>query len=208
MPKLKISIVDLRTMYTHSLVIYKNRPVFIREIENTFTFHVFDLTTQRNTVIKIAEYDELKAPARHLGYVNCGGSAMYMSRRPVRRYSVGLSKNSVNFSNPPGHAPQGMDQIRRVVELNAPEIVDTVFNRYPTIDECWEGLAAGVYKLVAFDRQFAMDHRGYIYYKADRVGKVNGKPKSVYDIVFNDEFSHLIVLLDTNYEKDLSTARA
>lgn len=208
MPKVKISVDDLRQMYENSLVIYKNKPVFIKKVENTFTFHVFDLTIQRNVVVKIEEYDEFKAPGRHLGFVNAGQYVVYISRKPVRRYRVGLSADSFVATAPEGHTGiLGHHLLSAVYQMTAPELADTVFGRYPTITECFQGVRNGVYTIVAFDRQFAMDKKGNIYYKTKKVGSVKVEPKSVYDITFTDGNEHLITLLDTNYEKSTPTAR-
>lgn len=207
MPKLKISVDDLRTMYQQSYVIYKNKPVFIKEVENTFTFHVFDLVSQRNVALKIAEYEDLKAPTRHLGCVNVEGDVIYLSRRPVRRYRVGVSRESLVYKSLEGCMIGNNDAVRRVVTFTAPELVDTAFARYPTIKEAFDRVNSGVARSVAFDRQFSLDNRGCVFYKTMEVGKVKRDVETVYDIKFNKGFEHLIILLDMNYEKSASIPR-
>jgi hypothetical protein len=209
MPKIKIAVEDLKTMYNNCLVLYKNKPVFITNVENTFTFHAFDLTSQRKVVIKVDEYEELKPPARHLGFVNCAQYVVYLSRKTIRRYRVGLNNENMSVTAPEGYGGiLGNALVYRVYELKAPEIVDTVFARYPTIVEAYDGCMSGVYVIVAFDRQFAVDNKGFVYYKTRRVGSLKEKPQSVYDIRFTKGNEHLITLLDNNYEKSTSTARA
>lgn len=208
MPKIKISTADLQSMFQGTLVIHKNKPILIKDIETSVKFRTFDLVTQRNTAIVIDEYEDLKAPNRHLGFVNVGGHVIYMSRKTVRRYKVGLSADNAVYDAPEAfEAFLGHPSTARLYSLDAPELADTVFGRYPHISEAFEMVRNKVATVVAFDRQFAVDNRGRIHYKKYCVGACRVTPKSVYDIEFKDGYKHLITLLDTNYEKSTPTTR-
>ena len=59
----------------------------------------------------------------------------------------------------------------------------------------------------AFDKQFALCNRGYVWYKTDKVGSFRRDAKSVNDIKFDANKEHLILLLENNHEKTTPTTR-
>jgi hypothetical protein len=202
----KATVEDLRTMYQGTVCMYKNKPYYIEEVGGRYQATCFDLSTQRSKLIEINEVD-FTAPQRRLGFINVKRSVVFASRIPVRRYKVGLSKENTTFECLPVGYPEGEDMTRRHLNsLKTVEMGDTIFNRYPSIEESHALLEAG-HRCVAFDRQFAMSDDGKLYYKTKVVGGFGKKPTTPYDFKFKREFTHLILLLDNNHEKSISDAR-
>lgn len=199
------SLDDLNTMFRNSLIIHKNKPYFVNRVEGTQRYNVLDLSDQRHKTLE-ASYTDLKAPGRCFGFVNAGGIVLYLTRMPVRRYKVGACGNE----NMGIHAVAGYGEDRSTIALDAvynltsPYVCDTIFNRYPSIVDAFHRVRNGE-MIVAFDRQFAVDRKGDVYYKLVKVGKVVN-PQTVYDIQFSDPYKFLITLLDNNYEKSIPTA--
>jgi hypothetical protein len=200
------SMEDLKTMYQNCLVIVKNKPYLVNRIYDHLRYGVFDLSDQRNKDITVTSHTDLKAPSRCFGFVNIGGVVYYLSRLPVRRYKAGACGNdNMQFESPDDYRGIAANvNVDPMYNLTSPHVADTIYNRYPSIVDAVERCKAGD-KIVAFDRQFAVDHRGYVYYKLSCVGKV-AKPKTVYDIAFTKGREYLITLLDNNHEKSIPTA--
>lgn len=196
------SLDDLNQMFGGCLVIYKNKPYWTYRFNNKDSIKAFDLTTQRDVVLDKVDYRDVKAPGRCFGYVNVDDFVIYLARNPVRRYKVGAYREAMTFTAPENYTDilhsRGANS---VFQLTAPQVCDTVFNRYPDIPTIKTLLEGGAH-IVAFDRQFAIDRKGYVYYKNIRVGKLP-KLTSIHDIVFDKEFKHLICLLDNNHEKSI-----
>lgn len=200
------SMEDLKMMFHNTLVIIKNKPYVVNRIYDHLRYSVFDLSDQRHKDITVASHTDLKAPGRCFGFVNVGGIVMYLSRMPVRRYKVGASGNdNMSFKIPA--ATEGIpsrENTDTVYNLSSPHVCDTIFNRFPSIVDAVKQVNNGD-EIVAFDRQFAVCRRGYIYYKLQRVGKAKN-PKTVYDIAWDKGNEYLITLLDNNHEKSIPTA--
>lgn len=192
---------DMKAMYQHSLLLIKNTPVFVDVIYGTEKVGGLNLNTQRKETFDLASHTDMKAPGRSFGFINQGGVVGYVTRMPVRnggRPSVGMSKNNMTIFYPEGHANSRLDD--NVYRLTAPELADAVKGRYPNISEAWERVKNKAERIVAFDRQFAIDYNGNVFFKTTKVGKAKA-PKNVYEIEFNEGFKYLITLLDNNHEK-------
>lgn len=196
---------DLAQMYANSLLIHKNKPLLVERFYTKTEVNAFDLTTQRNVVLKEVNHEDFKAPGRVFGFVNIDGYVVYVSRTSIRRYKVGLSNENMALDCPKAHERvMGGHKVAGII--TSPEICDAIFNRYPTISEAWNRVKDRVDNIVAFDRQFAVDYRGDIYYKTTKVGTVLKNPKTNNDIRWFDNYTHLNILLDNNYEKSIRTA--
>jgi hypothetical protein len=193
------SLEDLNQMFGGCLVIYKNKPYWFTRFNNQKTVQAFDLSTQRNVVLEGVNYQDVKAPGRCFGYVNISDFVLYLARNPIRRYKVGAYREAMRFEAPEryndAHHVRGY---ANVVALTAPEVCDTIFNRYPDIPTIRTMLEGGS-RIVAFDRQFAIDYKLVVYYKNKPVGKLDKNNQ----VVFDKDFKHLICLLDNNHEKSI-----
>lgn len=193
------SLEDLNQMFQNCLVIYKNKPYWFTRFNNKDSVQAFDLSTQRNVVLEKVDYKDAKAPGRCFGYVNVDDYVVYAARNPVRRFKVGASRDSMQFTFPENYrdvrATRGYEG---VVALTSPNVCDTVFNRYPELATIRKMLEGGS-RIVAFDRQFAIDRKLRVFYKNKEVGKLDKNDQ----IVFEKDYSHLICLLDNNHEKSI-----
>ena len=197
------SVEDMKAMYQHSLVMIKNTPVYVETIYGSTKIGGFNINTQRKEIYELGSHLDMKAPGRCLGFINYEGKCVYMCRTPIRRYKVGVNRENCMLTLPDGW--RGAYIKDAIVRLTAPEIADTIKGRYPSIMDAWERVKDRAEEIVAFDRQFAIDFRGNVYFKANKVGKAE-KPKDVYDIKFNKGSEYLILLLDNNHEKTVPTA--
>lgn len=202
----RASAADLGQMLNSSLCMYKNKPYYIISINGYYTARVFNLLTQREELLEKVDENTFSAPTTRLGFINVKNFVVYASRIPIRRYKVGLSNENTHFQLLPevNYKDGGALQVY-LSDLQRVEIADAIMNRYPTIAEAWEKTKLGA-NIVAFDKQFAIDGRGYIYYKMDRVGEVLRSPTTNADIRFNPNYTYLTTLLDNNHE-NLSNAR-
>lgn len=208
MPKKGVaSVADLQTMYKDSVVMYKNKPYQIIDIGRNFIARCFNLLTQRVEEHEINEI-EFTAPARRLGLINSPAGVFYAHRVPIRRYKVGLTRDNTSIQSIDiAYGANANAHLRRCQDLTAPELADCIFNKYPSFIDAVEKVADGVIHSIAFDRQFAVDLHGRVFYKKQHVGKLLAEPKTVYDIKFSPDREYLITLLDNNHEKTLSTSR-
>lgn len=201
-----VSVDDLTQLYLNTLVLYKNKPIFVDGIGKTKKVTYFDLSTQRNMVV---DYKEgiFKAPTRRIGFINIGKSVVYSYRNPVRRYKIGYSHENLKFLTIEVSYPESRSITKeRAMSLKSPEIRDSIFNSYPSFETAFM-LAKEFNGAYAFDKQFAVCCRNRVWYKTDLVGTVNDSAKTIYDIVFDKEYAHLTLLLDNNYEKATSISR-
>jgi hypothetical protein len=195
---------DAIQLYSGALMIRKGRLVHIREItqgvDGELRARVFDLKTQRLIPVKF-DHIEFKTPAKRIGYINMDGNACYVTRLPVRVYTVGLHSSNLDVRVPQEAAynHQMYDWKDKLRRLEDPAIIDAYENIYPTLLEAIEQAKANV-SCCAFDKQFAVSSEGWIYYKHNKVGEIlDMKPK------FHPEYQYLETLLDGRHEKTSGT---
>lgn len=98
-----------------------------------------------------------------LGYVNYDGSVQYMTRMPMRQdWKQGLrDRNVVTY--------QGFNN-----DFSYKIIGKTIMGDFPKFSKVLERLNGGGYNIQAFDRDFALDRRGDLWYKGMfTIGRVN-----------------------------------
>lgn len=198
----KVSVDDLRAMYTGSICVYKNKPYYISAISPRYVAACVDMFTQREVEITMDEttFD----PPRRIGFINIMGSVLYLTRIPVRRYKVGLCKENLNIQHLGVQYPQGAAQtIQAASGLKHISIADGMFGKYPTFAEARQLFKNGNTETVAIDHQFCITKDRSVFYKTQNVGLYPADAKTVYDIVFDKEHKHLITLLDNNHEKSI-----
>ena len=197
-----IAVDDLRTFFVNTVCMYNNKPVKVREISYNKVFHMLDLLTQK-TIIAPDALKNISPPVRRLGMINLLSSVLYLKRMPYRKYQVGINKNNTKIETLIVPYPQGRDNTKAICsDFSSPDLANCLLNRYPSIKECWE-FVNEFEGAMAFDKQFAVDYSGQIFYKTLYVGVLKGKKKTVSDIVFNEDYKHLILLLDGNHEKTI-----
>jgi hypothetical protein len=198
----RVSLEDLRTFFQGQLCSHNNRPIFVRRINEERSAKLVDLLTQKTYVLE--NLDELQVPMRRIGMVNCMGSVIYVERTPQRKMQMGLSSSNVKFSTLAVEYPEGRDHTyRRVAAFDNVDIGNAYMNIYPSIKECLKHNKefGGA---MAFDKQFAIDEESKVFYKTKRVGTMPRGCSTIERIVFENQYTHLSLLLGGAYEKDLS----
>jgi hypothetical protein len=134
--------------------------------------------------------------------VNTPYGAVYAQRKPARMYIVGYSHANVTLATIGAH-DASMEAMREASRMRGLPYHLCLSNEYLTLQDAFDTAQALKFP-VAFDKQFAVDHRGNVYFKATKVGVVTGDPIKV---ALKDEFKELIFAMDGNHEKDLRTVR-
>ena len=155
---------DARQMFLNSVVEVNSVPVYIIEDMDGGLRGVNLATGKSEMYPRDAEL--LLAPTVHtLGFYNGrGGNATFLQRAPTRQYKVGWAQSNVenlpNLSLTENWKPF-MDMLNRV---------------FPRMKDA-EKATRGSNRLVAFDRQFALDNVGEepcaIYSKRVKVGRLH-----------------------------------
>ena len=193
---------DIETLYSKGLFVYRGRLVKVHSIDfgPQVNMTLWILADKRSITVPFSR-DVLKAPSKRIGFVNIGQSVVYVVRCPHRKYQAGIHANNIELRTIMGvNYPVGSEAIqRKVKELTCVEIAAAYNGVYPSLEKCYE-LAVKHEGAWAFDKQFAVSHKGVVYYKTNAVGKyADGK------IVFTEGNEYLENLLDGNYEKTSRT---
>lgn len=184
----EIEIQDLRTMFQHTLVRYSNNPVMITHISADKKADCLFIGNNEEQTIPLEDAKFNFKPVS-LGYVNIQGYCFYVSRTTRRQYKQGLSVDNVKFklNGEELKADRQHAAYERVKGLSCKALHNTIKNVYPSLQgaiEMFEDEA----EEVAFDRQFAVNKRGNLYYKGELVGNVN---LQTHEINFPPEFEYL-----------------
>lgn len=196
----ELSIADKRQQYLRTVVLYKNSPVYVERITDGGRFCIFDLKSQKSSTVDL-DFEFFKPPTRRLGMMNIEGSVVFLSRIPVRKMMIGISKENLNIHTLRVEYPLGtMNTTENAMGLCSEALADTMCNVFPSFEEALKRLS-GECNAVAFDRMFAVSVDRNIHYKTQVVGEIPRGKSNIYDIVFKDDCKHLITLLDNNHEK-------
>lgn len=196
---------DLKQLFLYSLIFFNKKPVNVVQISGDNNFQLLDLKTQKKSSITYPEFcKHATPPYRRLGMVNADGGAFWTERIPSRQWLIGYSNTNTAVRRLQGcdYQRPALDTVEKLRTFSCMEYVDTLFNVYPSLEEA----AASVREFggcIAFDKQFAINSNGGIFFKDKYVGELPAKKKKVEHIVFAEKHKHLILLLEGNYEKDL-----
>lgn len=185
---------DLVQLFKNTVVLHKNKPVYVEDIAPDKTFFIKDLATQRSKFVPFSMKD-FTGPKRRIGCVNIGNSVVYVARIPVRRYKMGLSADNTQVKFLEDVDYNSKAEIKqRIARFDTPEIADAMNGVYPSFEEAIKR-AIQFHGTVAFDKQFSVCCRRYIHYKHEMVGKIKTGKSQISDIVFNDGKEYLSSLL-------------
>lgn len=187
---------DLSMMYSDALVLYKDKPVYVLRVGAVFD--ILDLESQEMNSVKFTEKD-FSSLSRRVGMVNIGSDCVYVSRNPVRKYSVGLNHGNVKVQQLAGASSVSPFKVLYATAKGLREVglANAINNKYPAFTEALSGSLRGGCQ--AFDKQFAVDKKGRVFYKTKEVGCVSITAKSEEEIEFNSGYSYLRLLLQNNY---------
>lgn len=196
---LEMSIEDIHSRFKDSLIMYNNKPSYVKRVGNNGDCILLDLITQKQETVPF-KLDKFNSPVRRVGMVNIEGSVVYAERIPIRRWKVGLSSDNFHVSTLagveyPARAAQTRDKVKT---LQAVELAEAIMGKYPALVTCLRHLKQFP-GAMAFDKQFAVSDAGLVFYKKAVAGTVDMKAKSVNDIKWAKGHEHLILLLENNY---------
>jgi hypothetical protein len=197
-----LSVEDIRQLYVGSVCMHKGVPIYFYKVsmEHVVTYYVLETQALKTAKFSLKDFT---SPAGRLGFVNVMGGAVYVQRLPVRRFSVGLTKENLLVKTVRGcRYPEGENaSIERIKGRNTPELHYTMMGVFPSMEEAYNE-AVDVRGCVAFDRQFCINCDTGVYYKTQFVG-VYGDKK----INFEPQHKYLELLLGNEYEKGSGTHR-
>lgn len=164
----RASVADLRQGFLFNLVMVDGKIAYIHKIDVNANFTAELLESGKIDVIKWSP-KRILPPTGRLGYVNTGLGCAYVSRRPVRRWAIGLNLENLRISSTMDteNTRQIVDDLRR---MRSDAFHYAVIGQYPSLVEAWEA-AQYLESSFAFDKQFEVDYRGTIRYRGQgRVG--------------------------------------
>lgn len=151
------------------VVMYDDQPVYVEGISGpnaNLIATCYTLPRNRDRM-EISINDPLfDSRAVRLGYTNCGRSAYYVSRMPVRRYKQGVCAQNTIAKSCDGRNV-GFENVFRHAGF-----IESVKRKYPTLIECTQLLEKGEVDSVAFHHNFCLqrDSLGFyvLYFKGER----------------------------------------
>lgn len=172
---------DAQRMLRGGVVSYKGRLIFVSQVAgNSMKFT--DVETGEMDVAP-ADFDIIKNPTQgRLGYVNLKQGCAYVAREAARITRMGLSAENLQVTHIHGAHRSGM--MRRWTNLMFEGLARTYQNIYPSFEEAYEkAVDKGI--PTAFDRSFAIDRAGCLFYQGRLIGEANPR---------GEEFSKLNAL--------------
>lgn len=199
----ELSYADISQQYLNNLVSYKGQIVYVSRVFEDKRVKIMFMDSRLTDTIVFDRKDFSVIKSR-LGMVNVCDSVVYMSRIPVRKMGIGINKGNINTSLLPVQYPQGKeDTLYCIRSLTQEGILHTLQGKYPTFKKALQKVKNERPRTIAFDRQFAVDSDGAIYYKTYYVGAIPEGSETVSEIVFIDSYKHLSILLENNHEKTI-----
>lgn len=186
----EISVADIEQLFCGTLVLYKGQPVLFKSITHERVAILFVLLHGKDIRVKFV-LNDFGAPRGRIGFVNHGGSASYVIRRPRRQYAVGVTRANSDIKLLPYLDVNRREIIRKDLrEFNNKAVHSAMMNDYPKFSEALER-AKETNGACAFDKQFAIGFDNRVWYKESYVGKLPEGKKSMKDIVFPKEYEYL-----------------
>lgn len=148
--------------------------------------------------------DTIKPINGRIGMVNDGnGGVYYIVRNPSRKMYIGMNWHNASLTPVTRYTSEyDMEDIRNFRNAGW---IEAFKGTYPTLSKAF-GIAKKNNSGCAFDKQFAVDSEGHIYYKNQGiVGKLTGKYKTVKNISWLPGNEHLAIILENDYEKTVRT---
>lgn len=182
---------DVNQFFLGTLCQYNGHIVKCKDILYPDVLIVYLKTGKKDTV----HFDPLlfKAPPSRIGMVNAKAGCVFVSRKPVRRFSIGISADNSTVKGVGSGPVLNSEIIRYLSTFDRKELFSAITNDYPSFeDACKNAIAAN--GTFAFDRQFAVDFDGNVYYRAFKAGKIDLKKELVVEnIKFTQSYRHLLI---------------
>ena len=186
----RISEQDLKQFFYKTLVVYKGAPVYIKSIEDGVLYGV-NLEMRRDVNFRF-DAAHVKPPGR-IGMVNIDGGCVFIKRVPARKWAVGLRTDVCKVKAVGPSNGNHADMQFKVAQLNCKELGLAVLGKYPSFEVAVKR-AIALDGTMAFDRQFAVDYMGNIYYREARAGYITlNDPIAVSSIKFTNPLYALLL---------------
>lgn len=196
---------DLGQLYANSIVMYDGHPVKVTRAGKQM--RIYNLEHGKESTVPF-NMERFKPVRSRLGNVNIDGCTFYVSRRPARRFSIGLTTANLVMQNvslgPAKNYRRLHEALDKLGRLTGKEWVNTINGEYPTLFLAYK-IAQKTEGICAFDRQFSVDYERRIFYKDTHVGVLPERTRATNRIEFFDGCKHLELLLDKKYEKTSRT---
>ena len=156
---------DANQALADSIIRYKGRAIYVSNVfkdAGKVVIQTKDMLTGRGRLIDVHD-PELNFQSPKLGYVNFENGAVYVARKPRRRWKQGIDKACLICM------PQ-----RNAKELICSSLVRTIEGVYPTYKEAVDTVQIPGISSVAFCREFAITSRGQLFFKGRDVGVRRG----------------------------------
>lgn len=200
----ELALNDAIQLYHDTICMYKGQPVRVVSIDVDFNVLLIYLRQDKRTKVKF-EHELFGPPLGRIGFVNEGVHAFYITRQPIRRYQVGISRGNIQARGVPGNSLQAFrrdqDACRRMSSKAWGKALD---NDYPTLVAAMR-IASEHNGSVAFNKQFAVDFNRFIYYRDKRVGYIPPRMSTVKRITFDKGYEYLDTLLTQSNDKTTRT---
>ncbi len=199
----ELSYQDVSQQYLNNLVEYKGSIVYVTRVFEDKRVKIFFLDSRLTETVQF-ELGHFSVIKKRLGMVNVCDAVIFLSRIPVRKMGIGLNKGNIQTDLLPINYPQGKaDTVYLIQSLTYEGILKTLTNTYPSFKQALNKVKKDKPATVAFDRQFAVDSDGAIYYKTQFVGSLPEGKTLTSEIVFHKDAQHLSILLENNHEKTI-----
>lgn len=202
----QLSHADAVQLYAGCWLEYKeNQLVYLSEISHEFKARIKNIENGKSAIVPFNTVD-FKPIGNRLGFVNTEFCALFVYRKPVRRFSVGLCSNNIGvaFSQECYMTDSRREAHDGLLRLTNNDIAATIRGDYPDFATAMDQ-AKDAGGSVAFDRQFAVDKTKNIFYKDKLVGKA--KDRTVDGIQLKEDFKYLGLILRGENAKDLRDFR-
>lgn len=178
----KISYEDASSMYTKTVVQYKKSPVLVVSIDPNMRALIRDLATGVLSRVNF-DLDDFTNLDNRLGYINFDIFSIYLKRKPMRIYKVGLTTENMEVNKGDfKYEGSDLDFVRSInYGLTETNMADTLLGRFPSFAEVYEKVRTKESRILAFDRQFALSYKGGLYYRGKQVGAMDIEKQSTVD---------------------------
>lgn len=198
----EISLQDATTMYKNSVVMYKGSPSYVVSLVGNIQVLIRDLETGVLKWVPFSLEDFRNVDSR-MGYVNYDVFSVYMKRKPLRMYKVGLCAENISYVR--GDFRYNDDDLgyidRLRMGLTESNLADTLLGKFPSFGEVVEKVRNKTSRLLAFDRQFALSYKGGVYYRGKQVGTFDVQEKnSIEDVVMSEGYESFHSILTGTFK--------
>jgi hypothetical protein len=172
-----------------TIVMLKGEPIYVKEVlDNGDLIYSPLAAPDTDYLTALSELDVVGQ--NQLGYVNYGGSAYYLMRKPIRGdWRQGLRMANLAFAGEEGFGRLPFRELRQ-----------TILGQYPSFEEAIDLVKDEHWERCAFSRGFAVNRSGSLLYKQRIVGSYDKIVTLMEHYKYLTEY--LEEVLETGYAKN------